>query len=254
MISLIACDIDGTLLHGTETRISPRVFQEIRRLQGKGVLFCPASGRQYHSLETLFAPLSPELYFLCENGAAIFGPGGKLLRKTPFEREFARKLSWEILEIPDCEVFISGENTTYLCPKTPEIVDRTMNFTGNNVRIVSNPDQVPEEIIKVSAYCNRGAAAEKERLSFPWAAHAGPAIAGEKWLDFTLSTKGTGIRQLCEILGIDPSQAMAIGDNENDTAMLDAVGHPYIMENATAELRQRYQNHCVRVEELLARL
>lgn len=254
MISLIACDIDGTLLHGTETKIAPRVFEEIRRLQGKGVLFCPASGRQYHSLENLFAPVSRSLHFLCENGAAIFAPGGKLLCKTPFQREFAMKLSWKIMENPDCEVFISGQNTTYLCPKTPEIVDRTMNFTGNNVCIVSSPDEVPEEIIKVSAYCNRGAVAEKENLSFPWAAHAGPTVAGEKWLDFTLSTKGTGIRQLCEILGIDPGDVMAIGDNDNDTAMLDAVGHPYIMENAAPHLLEKYSNHCRRVEELLARL
>lgn len=254
MISLIACDIDGTLLHGGQTKIAPEVFQEIRRLRKQGVVFCPASGRQYHSLENLFAPLSPELYFLCENGAAIFAPGGQLLCKTPFPREFALRLSREILEIPTCEVFISGTNTTYLCPKSPEIVDRTLNFTGNNVCIVSSPEAVPEEIIKVSAYCSRGALAEKERLSLPWAAHAGPTVAGEKWLDFTLSTKGTGIRQLCALLGIDPGCVMAIGDNDNDTPMLDAVGHPYIMENAAAGLRQRYPNHCQRVEKLLAEL
>ena len=254
MISLIACDIDGTLLHGTETAVSPKVFAQIRRLQEKGVIFCPASGRQYHSLENLFKPLSPELYFLCENGAAIFGPGGVLLGKTPFQRDFAMALSWKILENEHCEVFISGVNTTYLCPKSPEIVDRTMNFTGNNVAIVASPEEVPEEIIKVSAYCGRGALAEKDGLTFPWSAHAGPTVAGEKWLDFTLSTKGTGIRQLCTILGIDPADTMAIGDNDNDTAMLDAVGHPYIMENAATHLRQRYPNHCCRVEDVLATL
>ncbi len=254
MISLIACDIDGTLLHGTQTQIDPEVFRQIRRLGEQGVRFCPASGRQYHSLRKLFAPVASQLYFLCENGAAIFAPGGKLLCKTPFSREFAMRLSREIWKTPECEVFISGENTTYLCPKTQDIVEQTMNFTGNNVCVLSNPEEVPEEIIKVSAYCNRGALAEKERLSFPWAAHAGPTIAGANWLDFTLSTKGTGIWQLGELLKIPMDQILAIGDNDNDVPMLEVVGHPYIMENAAPQLRSRFSNHCRRVEELLATL
>lgn len=254
MIRLIACDIDGTLLHGAQTQIAPEVFRQIRRLSAQGVIFCPASGRQYHSLRNLFAPVASELYFLCENGAAIFTPQGKLLCKTPFPREFALALSREIFKIPECEVFISGENTTYLCPKSPEIVERALYFTGNNVRILSAPEEVPEEIIKVSAYCSRGAIAERERLSFPWAAHTGPTVAGEKWLDFTLSTKGTGIRQLGEFLQIPMEQVLAIGDNDNDVPMLETVGHPYIMENAAPHLLERFPNHCRRVEELLAAL
>ena len=54
MIRLIASDIDGTLLHGDQTEISPVIFQEIHRLRQAGILFCPASGRQYSSLRRLF--------------------------------------------------------------------------------------------------------------------------------------------------------------------------------------------------------
>ena len=69
MIRLIACDIDGTLLRGTQREISPAVFREVVRLGKQGVRFCPASGRQYHSLRRLFAPAADELTYLCENGA-----------------------------------------------------------------------------------------------------------------------------------------------------------------------------------------
>ena len=58
MIRLIACDIDGTLLRGTQREISPAVFREVVRLGKQGVRFCPASGRQYHSLRGLFAPIA----------------------------------------------------------------------------------------------------------------------------------------------------------------------------------------------------
>ena len=118
MIRLIASDIDGTLLHNGAAEIDPVIFEEIHRLKQTGILFCPASGRQYHSLRRLFAPAADELTYLCENGAVLFGPGnpGQLLGKTVMERERALALAHQIMDIPACEVLISGVNTSYLCP------------------------------------------------------------------------------------------------------------------------------------------
>ena len=44
---------------------------------------------------------------------------------------------------------------------------------------------------------------------------------------------------------------MSFGDNYNDLPLLEKVGHPYIMENACAALRERFAEHCCRVEETL---
>ena len=63
-VRLIACDIDGTLLQKGARNISPEIFQEIDRLEQRGVLFCPASGRQYHSLRQLFAPVADRVPYL----------------------------------------------------------------------------------------------------------------------------------------------------------------------------------------------
>ena len=71
MIRLIASDIDGTLLPYDETVMPQRLFPLIRRLRERNILFCPASGRQYHSMRTLFAPVADEMCFLCENGAVL---------------------------------------------------------------------------------------------------------------------------------------------------------------------------------------
>lgn len=58
MVRLIASDIDGTLLPYGAAALDPALFGLIRRLRDRGVLFCPASGRQYHSLRRLFAPVA----------------------------------------------------------------------------------------------------------------------------------------------------------------------------------------------------
>ena len=97
MVKLIASDIDGTLMSYGETSLPPALFGLIRRLRAAGVLFCPASGRQYHSLRQLFAPVADEVCFLCENGAVVFGPGTEetapVLSKTAMSRDEALSLA-----------------------------------------------------------------------------------------------------------------------------------------------------------------
>lgn len=45
------------------------------------------------------------------------------------------------------------------------------------------------------------------------------------------------LKEIGERLGIAPDEMAAFGDNENDRAMLEFVGHPYLMEvcNPTME-------------------
>ncbi len=254
MIRLIASDIDGTLLHGDQTEISPVIFQEIHRLRQAGILFCPASGRQYSSLRRLFAPVADELIYLCENGAVIYGPGnpGPVLCKTPMPRGRALELCEEIMAQPGCEVLISGADTSYLCPKSPDIVEHIRYFVGNNTVLLSAPEEIEEDILKVSAYCREGAVEMEPVLSPKWGKEFRCAVAGEKWLDFTLADKGTGLSQLCSALNISPEETAAFGDNYNDLPMLHLVGFPYLMENAAEELRQQFPQRCRSVEDILA--
>ena len=256
MIKLIASDIDGTLLQNGETEISPRFFREARRLMDSGVALCAASGRQYKSLRSLFAPVADRMYFLCENGAVVYGPGKEpqLLSKTVIDRALSLELCRDILDIPDCELLISGANMSYLCPKTQEYLDHIRYFVGNNVTVLDSPRDMPEDFVKISAFYLPGAEAVEERLLPKWAGRLGAAIAGKCWLDFTLADKATGICALCQSLGIEAEDVMAFGDNYNDAPMLDAVGHPYLMCGAAPALRARYPVQCQRPEDVMETL
>lgn len=252
MIKLIASDIDGTLLHGSETVIPAETLGEFRRLLDRGYLLAAASGRQYGCLRRLFGEVGQEMYILSENGALVFGPHSDTpLRKILLPQPEALALCHEIIARPDSEVMISGENTSYLCPKGPVVVPHVRDFVGHNVAVVSAPEAIPEPIIKVSAFCPDGVAVAAAALTERWSACMRVAVAGEAWLDFTPADKGDGIRQLADVLGLKLSEIMAFGDNFNDEAMLDCVGAPYIMDNAVPELRGRYKNHCASVAEVL---
>lgn len=254
MIKLIASDIDGTLLQNGETAISERFFTQARRLRNQGIALCAASGRQYSSLKNLFAPVAEGMYFLCENGAVVYGPGAELLSKTVIDRALSLELCRDILAIPDCEVLISGTNMSYLCPKTQDYIDHIRYFVGNNTTVLSAPQDMPEDFVKISAYYRPGATVIEPLLAPKWKDTFQVAVAGECWLDFTLADKATGIRALCTALNIDPKDTMAFGDNYNDIPMLDAVGHPYLMSSAAQPLRQRYGTQCARPEDVLEAL
>ena len=202
MIRLVASDIDGTLLPYGETEISAEIFDLIRRLERRGILFCPASGRQYTSARRLFAPVADRVPFLCENGAVVFGPGspGPVLGKTPMDRAQAEGACRHILSLPGVEVLISGEDTSYLCPKEAEIVE-VMEGKGNNLTLIPRPEETPEDIVKLAAYCPGKLEETFRALSGRWGEIFQVAIAGECWVDLTLADKGSGLAQLCAALG-----------------------------------------------------
>lgn len=248
MIKLIVSDIDGTLIPYGASALDPELFPRIRRLREKGVLFCPASGRQYHSLRRLFAPAADEIGFLCENGAVVFGPGAEdsapVLRKIAMPRADALALSRAILDTPGCDVLISGQNTSYVCACGQDLIDDLRGRLGNNVRVVRDPSDIAEDIIKVSAFCPNGTDAAAKALTEPWGGPYHMAVAGPAWLDFTLADKGTGLRGLCDALGVPLSGVMAFGDNWNDVPMLSLAGTAYLMAGADSALRERFPLHC----------
>ena len=60
-------------------------------------------------------------------------------------------------------------------------------------------------------------------------------------LEFTRAdaSKGVGLRKLAEILGVNPDATMAIGDTENDLAIIEAAGIGVAMGNATDAVKAR---------------
>lgn len=253
MPKLIASDIDGTLLQNGETAIREEFFRQARRLTQAGIAVCAASGRQYSSLRKLFAPMADEMYYICENGAVVYGKG-KLLSRTAINREDALALCRDILERDGCELLISGTNMSYLCPKDENYPRMIRQFTGNNITILPCPEDTPEEMVKISAYCPAGAAGLEPLMRPRWEDQFQIAVAGHAWLDFNVCNKGDGLRALCAALGIGMEDAMAFGDNYNDCPMLDAAGSAYLMASAAEPLRRRYPTQCARVEDILAQL
>ena len=69
MIKLVASDLDGTLLHNYQQTVPKEIYDTIKALHEKGIIFTAASGRQYANIRRLFAPLGFDIPYIAENGS-----------------------------------------------------------------------------------------------------------------------------------------------------------------------------------------
>ena len=252
-IRLVCSDIDGTLLQYGKKELEGEIFEQIRQLHRRGILFCPASGRQYTSLRRLFAPVAEHCVFLCENGGVIYKVE-QCIAKNPMPRALAEEIAMDMWTRSDGqgEVMLSGQNTAYLMERGLGMLKR-VQFVGNHYKIIHSPREVPEPITKVSVYLHQGVEGYVDRFVPRWK-EANCAVAGPLWIDTTFANKGMGVRSVCRTLGIKLEEVMAFGDNYNDVSMLDAAGMPYIMDSAAAPLREKYPLHTPRPEDVLRQL
>lgn len=229
---LIASDIDGTMLVNWAPRFSPQMLGLVERIVDAGIVFVPASGRQYTNLRRLFSPVADRIPYVCENGSlAILGD--ELVYRATMDDGLAREVIEDMLADPGCEPVVSGMRTVYVRSGAPELVDHLTNVTGYNVTELDDVTRIPEPFMKVSAYCTDGVPREQH-----WHERFGTRctvkVTGLQWLDLMPNgvDKGVALSALAERLGIAAEDCMAFGDAENDVEMLEWAGCPVTMETS----------------------
>jgi len=248
-IRLIACDLDGTLLD--EHKQLPADFTHtLAQLAARGVVFCPASGRQYHSILALFPERTSTMPVIAENGALVM-MGERELASSCLAQADVRQLvaTWHTLTQQGLEI------GAVLCGKRSAYVERSgSSFISEVAKYYPRLDEVDDlaavadDFLKL-AMCVPGSA---EREIYPHFAGLGPSlkavVSGENWVDVMASgvNKGRGLQQLQAALGIERVQTMAFGDFVNDLEMLDAAAHSYAMKNAHPAVvaRARFRAPC----------
>ena len=251
--TLIASDIDGTLIPEEDTVVPEIMFERVREAWDKGYLFAAASGRQYPSLRSLFTPVADKMAFVIENGGGIYFQD-KLVYANSFERSTAMDIARYVQSQPDCEFLADGEGDSYAIPKSQAFVHQLEDVQKLKVRYIRDYAEFPQQVMKIAVWCPKGTEAYEAPFRQAWGHCSRVAVSGATWIDFSVSDKGTGLRAACELFGIPREKTIAFGDNWNDEAMLDFVASPYIMATANPALREKYSRVCASVPEALKKI
>lgn len=243
MIKFIATDLDGTLLNNKK-EMPGEIFDLIRKLHRNGVLFAPASGRQYANLRKLFAPVEDLVVFICENGALV-KYCGETLYSAPVEEALLKEALDVIRGLPRLYPVLCGEEWAYIeNDEQPFYGYATAAYT--NCRKVRSLDEVigRENICKIAVYDGISAAENSIRVLPPRLKRLRTILSGFDWCDVSAPevNKGVAVEVIRRRFGLKREECVAFGDHMNDYEMLDACGTAYVPENAYPLLKARFKN------------
>lgn len=240
MIKIIFSDMDGTLL--TSEGKLPEGFDEIiAELKRRGVIFSPASGRQYFSLLESFPQYKDEFIFLADNGTLVMRNGEEMFSQ-PMKTDIALEIVRAADKIENILRVYCGKKDAYIknFQDTPEYRVHLQKYYSHTATTDAweKIDDVPIKLAFLDVTKN----AKKniyDKLSH-FNGEVQVALSSDEWVDIMMPhvSKGSAVQKVQQILGIKPEECAAFGDYLNDCEMLQSVGYGFAMANAYPDLKK----------------
>lgn len=239
MVRFIATDLDGTLLDD-KRQLPGEIFDLILQLHENGVLFAPASGRQYANIRQYFAPVADKVIFICENGALV-KYREKTLHLNPIRDIYLKDALDEIRALPHLFPMLCGADSAYIeNDEMPFYRYATHSYT-NCVKVDSLDDVIgKEDICKIAVYDEIAAAENCIKVLPQRLPRLRTILSGFDWCDVSApdANKGEAIRVIRRIFSLEKEECVAFGDHMNDYEMLEECGRAYVPENAYLPLKK----------------
>lgn len=251
---MLVTDMDYTLLN-KEKKISERNREAVIKAIGKGVHMVVATGRIYTSARVYAKLLGLSTPIIASNGAIIREAAFKNpedTEKTIFKDTLNKKTVSEMIRLSHkyglfCHFFT--EDTIY----SEKLVNVSLRYTEWNkylgeedqvkVKIVEDADRAlvkdNVEVLKAVVVDSDSEKIQKLRDSIIKTGIVSVSQSMKDNLEVMNKgvTKGSAVKRLAQMYGIDREEIIAIGDNENDMSMIEYAGMGIAMGNAEESLK-----------------
>lgn len=238
---LIAVDMDGTLLN-SEKEITARSAAAVCAALEHGYHVAIATGRCYSQIQKYLARFPAMRYAITSSGAAIADRAeDRIVCSTNLSAQTAAALVEASRTLDVFPILFTGGRAFYRPDLLGEMEKYDLTLYRNTIASACTPMpdlerrflNAPHPVEKIDLYF----ACPSERAAY--LARVGDAAAQMTPCDYAgleinapNVDKGMGLSVLCDYLGIPISDAIAIGDAENDVSMLRAAGLSVAMGNA----------------------
>lgn len=243
---LIALDMDGTLLM-TDKSVHPDTIRDIEQASRKGVHVVYCSGRAIPEILPYVSRLKTMRYAVCMSGALVYDfEESRNIYHKAIAYEYVQKIV-DVAKKDDGMVhFLVDRESVVRADQIVHMKDFHMEvYQPMFVKIARKVPDMAEEakhydfIPKVNVYFHSTEARQQayEMLKdFPLTF----AFAEGTSLEMTARgvTKAAGLKELAKYLGISMEETLAIGDADNDRAVLEAAGISVAMGNAGREIKE----------------
>lgn len=246
MYKLILSDLDETLLVNHHV---PEVNQKaVKFLKERNVKFVPATGRAYNMigeiLEELGTYQKENEYSICFNGGLIVeNRDNHVLYFNGLSFEEAKEL-FDAGAAYDVCVLIFTMDCCYIFNADPDEVERkTVQKAPFKVIDEYNMDFLKGDKIAKILYERRDMTYLKnieQELSSIIDGRFAASYSSYRYLEFNPLgvNKGAALKWLADYLHIGIEETIAIGDNYNDTSMIEVAGLGVCVEGATDDIKE----------------
>lgn len=241
MIKLIALDLDGTLLDPAG-KVTEGTKTAIARARAAGVRVVLDTGRPIPEAVWFAKEAGCDDLISCLGGAALVNGGtGEVLRRHDIPETSGRRVL-ELCLGREIELMIFAGNEILVDPWSKESLLRTYPYPAfHDAAIVTdNPIAYMARhglpLTKVHGDWAPGRYPLEELAALP-----GVVLTASNDHDFELVAdgvdKGRMLALLAALYGVPIRDCAAVGDSDNDLAMLRAVGTPIAMGNASQAVK-----------------
>ena len=218
MIRLVATDVDGTLLdhHGV---LPEGRAEAVRALITAGIPVVLATGKLWTSVRTLVDTLGLDGPHVACNGSVVFSADGTLLARHLLDAAAADEVTSRLRRDGVPHAVYLEDGTIVTDELRPD--HAVLPLLGEPLPVPAGRDG--RGVIKVLAIV---AADEERDLRRTIAGAANVQRTGPRFLEWNAPgvDKATGLATVAELLGIDLTDVIAVGDAENDVPMLRRAG------------------------------
>lgn len=241
MVKLIALDLDGTLLD-PQGQITSEAKAAIAQARQAGVKVVLSTGRAVPEAADFSQRAGCDALSVCLGGAVLSeNDSCRHLWRRDIPKESARR-ALELCLNRQIELMLFCGEQIVLDPFSHESLMRTYPYPAFHDNAVVTPDPIAylEEqglpLTKIHGDWNQPAYPLQELSAL-----AGVELTSSNDHDFELVpqgiNKGRTLAMLALMWGIPLDQCAAVGDSENDLAMLKAVGYPVAMGNGCTSVK-----------------
>lgn len=249
LVKLIATDMDGTFLDAKGSFDRLRFDRVLTELENRDIPFVVASGNGMDRLLKIFNGFEERLTFVAENGGHIYQNGQTLYRQT-----LPTTLIHEVIDylqdgVKEYCFMLGQDKKIYMADGAPQPFDETLAIEPAQMeaflsRLTYLPDirniSEQETFYKMGLWVpEKKVARLVDRFNQAFSGKLNAVTSGYGSIDLMPAGihKAWGLQRVMDPLGIDPSQVMAFGDNDNDLEMLRLANYSYAVDNASSAVK-----------------
>ena len=246
---ILASDLDGTLFT-TKVEVSPQNNSAIKELHEKGIYFVPSSGRTLCEIPKELTENPYIRFIIFSNGSTIYDKEtGKSLLNC-ISREEANR-AFDIIDRFETHITLrhKGQNygdvdtaddqsCKYLNVQTGHrgLLNTYGKFLSSFKEFCRSVDNV--EMISVFFHDDNDRIRCKELLEKECNFMIASAMPYNLEICSASAGKGKALITLCDYLGYDINEVIAVGDSENDIPAIETAGLGLATENACEALKE----------------